>query len=621
MAVVSRDSASSLPAARRVHVRSKSHAARTGVSGPTYTIQRDAPWMADTKHDSMYSDGVDNNHHHQQHPHFHAHPADGVDQRKHETFEQLLARNACEEGIPADDPGHFHVRSSRLPLFKQVRGLLNKHSPIHHQNPLHSHEQHHPVLHPSNPTRSFPAAVSAASPYESPLNPNNPPSSICSTAQGEKSKLLPKALRIGVINSLRVPPELPPSPAPLSPLSRPITSNSSQSSTTNKPVKAQQPHTNDTLDIQRTNSSVSDWSWTPSASVGIENLPKDPDSSSGHFSWANFPRPSFTRGRAATIESASSPPANINLPPLPSIPFNIPSSRFSWSTAHGGAGNAITAPGMEPQNAPPTTPLPPIPSKSPNRALKGKKSVERTPSTATSLYNPVRGPPVQSILSRRRPVQRLGKEEWDPPARIRTDGGRSFTSPLSAPQSKDASGKPQTPNFSRRPSTAVDGNSYGTLDRTISNPMTRPSTSSSNPSTPGSTSKELPPPPSLQPPNSANSVANNNASIFSDGPFTLSKFNSQPTHLETLLVQEHDILHQRRNTEKLIAQLDSLAHSSPLDVPFAAVRETNEQLKTHRRRLEQILLEEREIGVKIARARRKEDEGLGGGLWVRRVMG
>ena len=52
------------------------------------------------------------------------------------------------------------------------------------------------------------------------------------------------------------------------------------------------------------------------------------------------------------------------------------------------------------------------------------------------------------------------------------------------------------------------------------------------------------------------------------------------------------------------------------------VRDAKKRLEEHRRRLEEVVLEGREVGIAISRARRKEGEGVGTeGLWVRRVTG
>jgi len=64
--------------------------------------------------------------------------------------------------------------------------------------------------------------------------------------------------------------------------------------------------------------------------------------------------------------------------------------------------------------------------------------------------------------------------------------------------------------------------------------------------------------------------------------------------------------------------------ASPLDVSFSTVRDAKKRLAEYRTRLDEVRLEEREIGVAIARARRREEKEFGGDgetLWVRRVTG
>jgi hypothetical protein len=59
-----------------------------------------------------------------------------------------------------------------------------------------------------------------------------------------------------------------------------------------------------------------------------------------------------------------------------------------------------------------------------------------------------------------------------------------------------------------------------------------------------------------------------------------------------------------------------------LEVSFAAVRDAKRKLEERRETLREVKLEEMDIGIKIARARRREDFDDGeGSLWVRRVTG
>lgn len=89
------------------------------------------------------------------------------------------------------------------------------------------------------------------------------------------------------------------------------------------------------------------------------------------------------------------------------------------------------------------------------------------------------------------------------------------------------------------------------------------------------------------------------------------------SHLQELETQEQDKVHQRRNIQRAIADLSKIENASPMDVSFAEMKEAKKKLEELRKTLEEVQLEEREIGIAIARTRRKE--GGEEGLWVRRV--
>jgi hypothetical protein len=91
------------------------------------------------------------------------------------------------------------------------------------------------------------------------------------------------------------------------------------------------------------------------------------------------------------------------------------------------------------------------------------------------------------------------------------------------------------------------------------------------------------------------------------------------SHIEALNRAEADKAHQRQNLEHAISELAKVESASPMDVPFAVVRDAKKRLEELRATLAEIRLEEREIGIAISRARRKEGEEEG--LWVRRVTG
>jgi hypothetical protein len=96
----------------------------------------------------------------------------------------------------------------------------------------------------------------------------------------------------------------------------------------------------------------------------------------------------------------------------------------------------------------------------------------------------------------------------------------------------------------------------------------------------------------------------------------------QASHVEMLLTQEKNLVMQRHNIERAITDLENVERASPLEVPFAAVRDAKRKLEERRETLREVKMEEMDIGIRIARARRREDFGEGEGtLWVRRVTG
>jgi hypothetical protein len=79
---------------------------------------------------------------------------------------------------------------------------------------------------------------------------------------------------------------------------------------------------------------------------------------------------------------------------------------------------------------------------------------------------------------------------------------------------------------------------------------------------------------------------------------------------------------QKRNVQKAVSELEKIEKASPMEVPFATVRDAKKRLEYHRKRLAEVQLEERDVGIAITRARRKQEEDNGwegGTLWVRRV--
>ena len=69
--------------------------------------------------------------------------------------------------------------------------------------------------------------------------------------------------------------------------------------------------------------------------------------------------------------------------------------------------------------------------------------------------------------------------------------------------------------------------------------------------------------------------------------------------------------------------LQQIENASPLVVDQKTRKANKVRLDEYKKRLEEIEIEEHEIGRAIARARRKaeREEGVDSGLWVRRVTG
>lgn len=238
-----------------------------------------------------------------------------------------------------------------------------------------------------------------------------------------------------------------------------------------------------------------------------------------HFSWTTgAPSPTSTRpsndfGSSIDRDSFQTP-RHCSLPEYDPIP----DSRFSWTTV------GSTLPQQSRPDTPPSPP-PPVPTK-------------------------YKTPPVRSILSRHRPVQRMDREQWTPPRKS------------SLPGTMASSPRSTTPRLIITSLPTANG-----------------------------PAKKLPPPPNLSP----------------------------RTHLESLQRQEEDKIHQRKNIQHVIFELSKIQNASPMEVPFSHVRDATRRLVELRATLAEIELEEREIGIAISRARRKEGEEEG--LWVRRVTG
>jgi len=302
---------------------------------------------------------------------------------------------------------------------------------------------------------------------------------------------------------------------------------------------------------------------------------------------SQLPRGVTAKNQVKRKPVSPSLPASENVPPqdLLTVPDVHPSSRFSWSTAapslltkRASVDTTATGFGRPPlvshfswttigTSAAPTpmeefedpTALPPMPS----------------PPIEKSYFS---DRPNESILSRKRPVQRLDREERRPttPQRQRAATGAS-----------DDSTPRATPSSTPRARTFPLGDETPRRAGPIPN-STTPNVDSGKkalPSIPGISEK-------------------------------------QDSHVEMLLTQEKNIVMQRRNIERAITDLENVERASPLEVSFAAVRDAKRKLEERRETLREVKLEEMDIGIKIARARRREDFDDGeGSLWVRRVTG
>lgn len=267
------------------------------------------------------------------------------------------------------------------------------------------------------------------------------------------------------------------------------------------------------------------------------------------FSWTTYggttpARPSFDLASRSSVERPSTGrsfdsggPRNGH--PMSRLGAEAAVSRFSWSTVN----TSMPPNNQNHADSPPPSPRAMVPTR-------------------------YKTPPVQSILSRHRPIQRhQEREEWTlPPRKSSSTGERTADTPASAAKTK--------------------------LNIVVADQL-RSATKES----PGSAKKSLPLPPVMMSPASPMS------------------------HLEILLAREQDMSLQRRNIEKAIVENSKIETASPMDVAFSEVRQAKKELEILRVRLEEIRLEEREIGIAIARARRKEGYGEEEGLWVRRVTG
>lgn len=391
---------------------------------------------------------------------------------------------------------HKQMRPSRLPIFKQVRSMLNR--PL--TNPAQQDQD------PESATVAFRAAYETSANLPSgntntarsqslvssldddDLYPSSPPQFDHQLPVSPISASPPlHYVREHKMRPLQIHvPSMPKTPVPTMIKRKPAPGRLSLASQANPST----PQDQGAYDFFIKGSH---FSWTTGARSPTSTLPPSEY-------WPADDRDSFQTPRSCSL-------------PEPDV---IPNSRFSWTSV----GTSLT------HQTRPDTP-PPIPTK-------------------------YRTPPVKkSILSRHRPVQRMGRDQWAPPRKT------SLLGAVSSPRS-----------------------SRSKIDMT-------------SPSVDTGLAKKLPPPP------------------LDDV--------SPRTHLESLQREEEDKVHQRKNVQHAISELSKIQNASPMDVPFAHVRDAQRKLVELRATLSEIELEEREIGIAISRARRKEGEEEG--LWVRRVTG
>ncbi|KAK5169812.1 uncharacterized protein LTR77_005790 [Saxophila tyrrhenica] len=507
--------------------------------------------------------------------------------------------NAC--GVTAGNKDSYHpsyhahpqqqvkdhgpqIRQSRLPLFKQVRSMLHKPPPLttpgnakwdeytgelsddgkashvkpstyetafkasrkrSPDRPAKSRRNQSPVsvlrddeAHARPPLEASRHSIEDISPV-SPVSVVSPvPTAIHGSGSDDAFEFVPEMMPDPLSPNIQRLPQLPQTPASSTQIKRkPV----SRAVSTIENIPPTSPH-------QRSSSETSD----PDPGLIDNRGSSDQRHPNSHFSWTTYApsvapgrqstdtyAPSVAQGRPSMDTMASRQSKN----PAHYSSANEPKkSHFSWSTV-----NTTVTNRARPESPP--SPPPPVPTK----------------------YS---GHPVQSILSRQRPIKRLEKEEWTPPPRksSRPEGTttpRGYTTPTSA--------------TSARPLPLPKDRTTTPISYMRASPTTTPSSG-----------KALPPPP-----RSVNL-----------------------THLESLLAQEQSLALQRRNVEKGLSELEKIETASPLEVPFATVRDAKKKLEEYRKRLAEVMLEEREVGIAVTRARRKEEEENGwegATLWVRRV--
>ncbi|KAI7564289.1 hypothetical protein D0869_12828 [Hortaea werneckii] len=564
MALSAEESSTMLPV-RPVYIRNRrsSQTMRTGVGMPTYTIQKDAPWMQDARDSVVSSTNSDED----LHSDFDSGQQTSSSVNGAGSSYQVSCHATAHDNVTDHGP---QARTARMPIFKQVRNILQKPSSESLAFNVHSDDMSETdkpgQVKPNTYVSPWDAAFKTR--RKSPERKQPPKLTKRASLTGLKALSQPNIQKSE--EEVKPTPPLKAgrcSPRVVSPVS---SSHSNQApSVISANLRTQPKNILETLNIgKQLKRKPAPGSRAVSQS---ENMPPSPQldhSQSAKSEWGDTFEEDVHR-TYSNLNSAATDASAGNSPHL--LQAEDPQSRFSWSTV-----------ATQPQ--PPYQPSQQTPQQAIHPAFRTQKdkpaSVPAQPTGYPSsnhtqeTYQTERGPPVQSILSRHRPIQRLDREDSPRrnPPRLKVEGTTSTRSASTPPKPNPTHTKTRAPTHQQQQQDLL------------------------NPNTPN---KALPLPPTLAAP----------APHF--------------THLEHLLVREQDLLHQRRNVHKTIHDLEQVERASPMEVSFATVREAKRKLAELRARLEEVGLEEREVGIAISRARRREEAeaGEGGGLWVRRVTG
>ena len=493
-------------------------APRAGVvKGISYTIGDDAPWTVPIIPDSDQT------------------PPPRAINLKAPSHKNNKSKNDNNMNAQILDHGPQTARQARLPIFNQVRNMLNK-------SAANTRPDETPAEQPSD---------MAAKPSEPRIKSSRWDSVFSARPNSPSLKSLKSKKSQSNIYVLRDPETYSMASGQSSP--------TSASSTSGSPTRApSQISVNAVSQLPRGVTAKNQFkrkpvmSPSPPATETLQNHPPQnlltvPDSKPrNRFSLSTAALSEMTRRQSSSNTSTTS----TGRPPL--------MSHFSWTTI----GTSAAPTPMEEIEDPIPTALPPMPS----------HHLERSLSTHQ---------PTQSILSRKRPVQRIENQEWAPS----TPRQRAATGASGISGTSDDSTPRATPH----------ARTFSINDETPKKPIR--ASEAATPTNSSSGKKALP-----------------------RLPFTMSE--QEASHVEQLLSQERNLVMQRRNIERAIADLEQVEFASPLEVSFATVRDAKRKLEQHRDTLQEVKMEEMDVGIKIARARRRDDFAEGeGSLWVRRVTG